>query len=426
METLLWNEPLIIDDSIEKKNFQAYNPHIGTNLNSEHSDIRIVIQNQDQFILPSESYIYLECKILQNDGSEYGNSKDISLTNNGMMYLFDRISYKMSSQEIEGYSHVGVASTIKGLLTYNNKFNEGELFMWCPDDDNTIESKGFKHRKKLLFKDGANSFFSACIPLSHIFGFCENYSKVIYGVEHELILRRNHDNDALFKSSAVVAGNDSTKDGKIEITKLTWYVPHIKISDEYKLSLYKQIEDKTTIPIGFLNRQCERYTIPVGTRNLDWKLNIAAGSEKPRYIVLAFQKNVMNNQKKNMGLFSHLNVQNAYVQLNQERYPEHNLNIDFGKNLYTQAVNMYIDYFKNVVGNDGLPINLHEYSTLYPLLVFDVSRQSERLKNSPVDIRIKANFASAVSDANTEAYAFILSDRVITLESDGNKMQVVY
>lgn len=426
MESLSWNEPLIIDNSIEKKILHEYNPHIGVNLNSVHSDIRIVIQNQDQFLLPSESYIYIECKILKEDGTEYGNNKDISLINNGLMHLFERVSYKMSGQEIEGYAHVGVASTIKGLLTYSDQYNEGDLFMWKLDDKASIESSGFKHRKNLIFKTDANGFFSACIPLTHIFGFCENFTKVIYGVEHELILRRNHNNDALFKSDASVANVDSTANGKIEIMKLSWYMPHIKLSDEFKLSLYNQIENRATIPIAFLNRQCERYTLPVGTRVLDWKLNIAAGTEKPRYIVLAFQQNLMNDQKKNMGHFAHLGVQNAYIQLNQERYPEHNLNIDYAKNIYSQAINMYTDYFKNVLGNNRLPISANQYSTIYPLLVFDVSRQSERLKNSPVDIRIKANFSNAITADNTEAFAFILSDRVMALESDGSKMQVVY
>ena len=66
-----------------------------------------------------------------------------------------------------------------------------------------------------------------------------------------------------------------------------------------------------------------------------------------------------------------------------------------------------------------------EYKTLYPLFLFDVSKQNERLKYSVTDNQIKPNFNANV-DAGTEAYAVIFSDRLINFQSDGNKISVVY
>ena len=66
-----------------------------------------------------------------------------------------------------------------------------------------------------------------------------------------------------------------------------------------------------------------------------------------------------------------------------------------------------------------------EYRTLYPLFLFDVSKQSERLKYSTTDIQIKIEFNDVVP-AGTEAYAVSISDRLINFQSDGNKMSVVY
>ena len=70
-------------------------------------------------------------------------------------------------------------------------------------------------------------------------------------------------------------------------------------------------------------------------------------------------------------------------------------------------------------------ISPSDYKTLYPLFLFDVSKQSERLKYSVTDIQIKAHFDNNVN-AGTEAYAIIISDRLIYFQSDGNKMSVVY
>ena len=59
----------------------------------------------------------------------------------------------------------------------------------------------------------------------------------------------------------------------------------------------------------------------------------------------------------------------------------------------------------------------------YPLLVFVVSKQREKLKNSPIDIRIRVSFKERIPvESECYVYALILSEKLITVESDGNKM----
>ena len=66
-----------------------------------------------------------------------------------------------------------------------------------------------------------------------------------------------------------------------------------------------------------------------------------------------------------------------------------------------------------------------EFKNLYPLFLFDVSKQSEKLKYSTTDIQIKMDFVGN-APANTQAYAVIISDRLINFQSDGNKFSVVF
>ena len=58
-----------------------------------------------------------------------------------------------------------------------------------------------------------------------------------------------------------------------------------------------------------------------------------------------------------------------------------------------------------------------DYKTLYALFVFDVSKQSEKLKSSVVDVQIRAIFNQAVP-AGTQAYAVVMSDKLLTFQSD--------
>ena len=199
MESLNWKQSVYRDDSIKKTNIREYSPHTGTNLNDAYSDIHIEIQNQDQFLLPGDSYIYIEARLTPKSGAEsFGDDDDIGLINNGVMYLFDRIGYKVNEKEIEGYSYPGVATTIKGILTYPKYYPQGSQFAWLQDRGKSFTNVGNKERRKLM-RDG---HFSVAIPLSHIFGFCKYYKKVTYGYKHTLTLRRNHDNDAIIKSDS--------------------------------------------------------------------------------------------------------------------------------------------------------------------------------------------------------------------------------
>ena len=426
MESLNWKQSIYRDDSIIKTNIREYSPHTGTNLNDAYSDIHIEIQNQDQFLLPGDSYIYIEARLTPKSGAEsFGDDDDIGLINNGVMYLFDRIGYKVNEKEIEGYSYPGVATTIKGILTYPKYYPQGSQFAWLQDHGKSFTNVGNKERRKLM-RDG---HFSVAISLSHIFGFCEYYKKVTYGYKHTLTLRRNHDNYAIIKSDSQeeVGGEtrDKVLDGSIVINKLSWHMPHVILSDESQLSLLKDISNKVSLYIPYLNRQSERLSILQNSRDLDWKLNISAGSERPRYIFLCFQEVKDNNQKVNPSNFDHLQVTNAYVQLNSERYPEENLNINFNKNHFVKPYKMAADFHKIFGDNTTFSVDQDDYKNIYPIYAFDISKQTERLKNSPIDVRISATFKDAVGHINAIAYALILSDKIINLQSDGNKM-IVY
>ena len=66
-----------------------------------------------------------------------------------------------------------------------------------------------------------------------------------------------------------------------------------------------------------------------------------------------------------------------------------------------------------------------DYKTLYPLFTFDVSEQKEKLKSSVADIQTKENLTENVP-ANTRACALVISDKMLSFQSDGNKMLVIY
>ena len=67
-------------------------------------------------------------------------------------------------KEIEGYSYPGVATTIKGILTYPKYYPQGSQFAWLQDRGKSFTNVGNKERRKLM-RDGHFSWLS----LSHTY-----------------------------------------------------------------------------------------------------------------------------------------------------------------------------------------------------------------------------------------------------------------
>ena len=228
-------DPILKDDSIDKYEEIAYEPVVGTNLNSPGQDIRITIETQDIFTHPSESYLIVEGQLIKADGTLYNRANEVTLANNGIMHLFKRIRYDLSGQEIENIMNVGQATTMLGLLKYPDDFSKSKGLnqLWYKDTTaspimdqaNANYSAGFKIRHDYIFGKADGNVvpigsFSFRIPLKHIFGFCEDYDKVVYGLKHNLTLTRNNDNDAIYKRVILDgAGNDTLPYGRVLLKK---------------------------------------------------------------------------------------------------------------------------------------------------------------------------------------------------------------
>ena len=294
-------DSILNDDSIDKYEYFEYLPITGTNLDNI-GDIRINIESQDIFTHPSESFLLIEGRLTKADGTDYANADNVSLTNNAMMYLFRDIRYELSGHEIEKVNYVGYATTMLGLLKYTEDFGKSKGLNQSWTLDSTLapnnQNIGFWNRHKHIFNnlDRDKGSFSFRIPLKHIFGFCEDYDKVVYGFKHTLSLTRTHDHDAIFRPANDAAGNPFPA-GKIALSKIAWFMPHVMPADKDKMELYKIIERKEKVSVGYRMIQCTSISVPQST-SFSWRLSVKSSPEVPRFIIIGFQtEKTMTKQK---------------------------------------------------------------------------------------------------------------------------------
>ena len=425
-------EDIPVDDSIYDYEYKEYNPIAGTDVN--RGSIVITIEAQDIYTHPAESFLIIDGRLIRqvapgapadpNDPLSYGDADVITLVNNGMMYLFSDVRYHLASHAIEVLQNPGHATTMLGLLKYPDDFtkSQGLNQLWLPDkgdgSHNIANNQGFELRQHYIIQNpNPKGTFSFKIPLKHFLGFCEDYKKILYGMQQRLTLTRTGDNDAIFRDGAAA--------GVVKLERIRWFMPHLIPSDAYRLQLDKIIEKKEKIPVGYRMLQCDSTQVPDGNTTFTWRLGVKSSPDIPRFIIVGFQTNKNNNQQQNTAIFDPLNIRNIYVTLNAKRYPDTDYDSDFTKNQYSRIYGDAASFRKKFFNMDELisnpGIDPIDYKTLFPLYVFDVSKQSEKLKTSVSDIHIKASCNGNILP-NTQAYAVIISDRLFHFVSDGSKI----
>ena len=431
-------EDIPVDDSIYEYEYKEYNPIVGTDLN--RGSIVLTIESQDIYTHPAESFLVIEGQLavpvappLAGVGP-YADADVVTLINNGIMYLFSDVRYHLASHEIEVLQNPGHATTMLGLLKYPDDFtkSQGLNQLWLPDTNidnnneaNKVDNLGYKKRNEYIIRTSdPKGTFSFKIPLKHFLGFCEDYKKILYGMQQRLTLTRTNNDNAIFRTAATDAGT-------VRLDKIRWFMPHVIPSDAYRLQLDKVIEKKEKLPVGNRMLQCDTSQVPTNQKSFTWRLGVKSSPDIPRFIIVGFQSGKNNNQEQNPAIFDHLYVRNIYVTLNAKRYPDTDYDNDFNKNQYSRIYGDASSFRKKffnmdeLVSNSG--INPPDYKNLFPLYVFDVTKQSEKLKTSVSDIHIKAFFDNDPAGGNnppvnTMAYAVIISDRLFHFVSDGSKI----
>ena len=419
-----------VDESIKSYETFAFNPITGTQFNNPGS-ITITIQNSDNWYHSANSWLEIEGQIIKAASGTYTSAELIAFANNGVLFLFDNIKYLLSSTEIESVFNPGHTSNILTLAKNNASFSPGLMQCWALDqnDEAVDTNSGFKQRRAFTSTSDPVGHFRFAIPLKHIFGFCDDYNKSLYGFTHTLVLTRSSSShNALFRKTDDEFSNVNVADGTVDIKNIRWMMPRSEPSEFFRYELSKQIKNAKLFNVGFRMRQSISTQLP-DSSNFTWRLGVRSSPEQPRFIFLAFQTARAENQQKNYATYDKCDIQSAHVLLNADRYPANDFETDWGKNHYDFLYHEFTSFIEKFYKVDKMVttsmVDPILYKSLFPIIFFDVSRQSERLKSGVTDITLQCRFKNN-PPAQTTAHVVMISDRKLRFKSDGEKMSVLY
>jgi len=390
------------DCKITQIDYHSFLPY-STSALSNNDEVRIALHNTESYTLPCESYIYIEGTITKP--AEL--TDEIRFINNGLSFLFSEMKYEINGNQIQKLVNPGISTTLKGYCSYNKtNITSHHNSAWGSDIKNVNKD----------FIDNSN--FNGCINLKDLFGFCEDYKRILINCNQQLILNRaSIDINAIkqFKNNEAVVDAPKLKDVKINITKILWRMPIVKVSDREKIRLLKVINNQKPLTCAFRSWElCEYPFLPQNTSH-SWKVKTSNKLEKPRYVIIGFQTDRKNSSTKAMSYFDHCKIKNVKVYLNSEVFPYEDFQSDFTKNKMSTLYRAYAEFQKSYYGHDDVTplLNRSDFKNSSPIIVIDMSRQNDNVKMSTVDLRIELE-ADEAFPASTSAYCLILHDQIIT------------
>ena len=191
-------------------------------------------------------------------------------------------------------------------------------------------------------------------------------------------------------------------------------------SNDNRIIVQKGLSKKKNVDFSYYERKTFYKNVTNAT-NFLFDLGMESGMERPQYKIVGFENNNVNEQTHDASIFDIMNVTECYCKIGSEFYPEDRMNINQGTNNYKEAFKEIVSFNKDY---NGLPHNIKPYmnnrtfKSNYRIYVFDTRYQSDHI--GPHSIQLNFKIRAAVADVI--CHALVLTRKVISVNSDGNKM----
>lgn len=298
---------------------------------------------------------------------------------------------------------------------------------------NILTDSGFVSRKnKFVNTIGTYAKVATIyLPLRKLFGFFDYNRVILKGATHKLSLYRNDIGRALFRDAVVPV------DGKIKFWGLNWWIPYCVPKPELDMALNEKLLKSAEVALGFYDYKYYEYptTINASTgapAQIQW--TVQSDITKPVRLFAWFQNDTANSsQLVNSMTFAKANIQTARVIINSNvHYPKEEYQLDFTDGATTQNVSRaYMEFLraggKAFTSHSGPSVSLEEWRDLYPVLVFDLSKQDNKKVYEYVGtntIQLKLTFGAGHTQ-NMKLYCYVQNERVASFKGAMNKIDIL-
>ena len=352
------------------------------------------------------------------DGTAYADER-ITVINSSHS-LIKHLMIKSAGKIVYDTDNLHNVTFVKNLLEYSDDYSRSvaKNSLWYLDTDATTADTnlGFEARRLITQAGNAN----VIIPLNRWSFFEELNDKMLVPMQLQFNIELNSDDEMIHKAHAADAG-------RVVINRFILWVPRLtprdSMYDKFVSSFLKETQWKY---------MREMYNVSAQT-NTSGFFQISSSIDNVKHIFV-----YLKNSYRDANDFRQVNI-SPYT-MNTFSLPGaaslSNCRLEYGNGVFypeteydseskTRIFNDVMAYaMRKNDYNTGTQLNTANYNSLYPLIYFDLTYQSEKVTRDPKQLIFRYRLSANTAE-NFAVHAVVLYDEILKIDKIGNELVIV-
>ena len=406
----------------------------GDNQHQVKNGYKFTINDRSSFYDWYNAYFEVQFQLqVLADGNGYADADRITVINGSHSFI-KHLMIKSAGKIVYDTDNLHNVTFIKNLLEYSDDYSRsvGKNSLWYLDttDTTAVGNSGFEARR-LLTKAAADDALAnggkninVIIPLNRWSFFEELNDKMLVPMQLQFNIELNSDDELVHKVEAVAAARVVINRFILWIPRLT---PRDSMYDKFVSSFLKETQWKYM-------REMYNVSAPTNTSGF---FQISSSIDNVKHIFV-YLKNSYRNAE------FHRQVENSPYTMNtfalvapadQFRFLS-NCRLEYGNGVFYPETEYdsesKVRIFNDVMAyamrkndyNTGTRLNTSNYNSLYPLIYFDLTYQSEKVTRDPKQLIFRYRL-SANANQNFAVHAVVLYEEILKIDKIGNELVIV-
>ena len=349
-----------------------------------------------------------------------------SSTLNGSASLINKLAVKSAGKTLYNIDNAHKAVFVKNLLEFSDDYarSTAKSQFWYLDTADSVVlagNAGIQARQVLTKRIGeggggenAAKVVETIIPLNR-YSFFENLEdKMLPPMQLEFNITFQSDTELIWQ-------NDGT-DRRVVVRNFELWVPALQFTSAGQ----KMVNENFLKPAKWKFLQ-ETISTSSARRDASGMWQITPGVKNAKHVFVWLQESDRSNRYQgNPYIFDTFSANSTLSTCRLQKganefFPELDYSSDFKERILRDVTNFRYranDY------NTGTQLNIANYSTLYPLMYFDLQADKTNLTNDPQQLIFHYRLRAAAA-ANYTIYAIVLNEEEIIIDKVGGEIVVV-
>ena len=360
---------------------------------------------------------------LKADGGEIADT-DVTMIN-GSHSLIKHMVVRSSEKIIYDTDNLHKVTFVKNLLEYSDDYSRSvaKNSFWYLDTNDSTQNTNLGYLARKTLTQGRNAGpagpgkeVNVTIPLNRYSFFETLEGKLLPPLELKIEIELTPDAELLY---------GAVDTGRLIINRFYLWVPRLEPKDSLMTKFISEFQK----PSRWTNLR-ELYISSANTRQGSGDFRISPSIDRVKHVFVYAQRANNSIMTENPYIFDtfKLNAANFNSSLTTCRleygngtfYPEYSYESDSKSRIFSYLMNY--SWKKNDY-NTGTQLSVTNFSTLYPLIYFDLTYQEDRPTRDPKKLNLK--YTKSAPAADIQFHAVVLYEEDIVIDKVGDQLLIV-